>query len=169
VYLVALDDSPDTRSATLVEAPISRERVAELLRVRPELRVDGSRPTNAELMDRLRGLWPPHETVLYIGLAGTSLKSRVGQYYSTRLGARRPHAGGWPLKTLANLDELTVHYATTDAPVEAEHALMKAFAKSVDREDLSLLHDPAHAYPYGNLDGPDGRKAHGITGAREPR
>jgi hypothetical protein len=170
VYLVALDASPETCSATLGEAPISTARVAELLRVRPELRLDGSRPTAAVLAERLAGCWLPDETVLYIGLAGTSLQRRVGQYYTTALGARRPHAGGWFLKTLSNLDELTVHYAAAADPVAAERHLFEEFIDGVDRAGCDALHDPTCPYPFANLVGPTGvRKAHGITGAREPR
>lgn len=169
VYLVALDASPD-RCATISEAPISKGRVAELLRVRPELRLDGSRPTVAMLFERLAACWLPDETVLYIGLAGTSLQRRVGQYYTTPLGARRPHAGGWFLKTLSNLDELTVHYAAAVDPAVAERELLEAFIDGVGGASCNGLRDRACPYPFANLVGPTGvRKAHGITGAREPR
>ena len=96
VYLVALDKSPDTCRATLADAPISDERVNELLHVRPELRLDGARPTVGTLSKRLAACWLPDETVLYIGLAGTSLQRRVGQYYTTPLSARavRTQVGG---------------------------------------------------------------------------
>ena len=170
VYLVALDAAPDTCTATLAEAPINDQRVAELLRVRPELRLDGSRPTVAALGKRLAGCWLPDETVLYIGLAGTSLQRRVGQYYTTPLGARRPHAGGWFLKTLSNLDELAIHYATAADPAAAERDLLKAFIESIDGAAGNGLHDSSCPYPFANLVGPSGvRKAHGITGARAPR
>jgi hypothetical protein len=167
---VTLDEAPDTCTATLAKAPINDERVAELLRVRPELRLDGSRPTVDALRERLAGCWLPDETVLYIGLAGTSLQRRVRQYYTTPLGARRPHAGGWFLKVLSNLDELTVHYATTADPAAAERELLQTFVDSIDGAEGDKLHDPVCPYPFANLVGPDGvRKAHGITGAREPR
>jgi hypothetical protein len=170
VYLVALDSSPDTYIATLAEAPISTVRVAELLRVRPELRLDGSRPTVVALVQRLAGCWLPDETVLYIGLAGTSLQRRVGQYYTTPLGARRPHAGGWFLKTLSNLDELTVHYAAAVDPATAERDLLQEFVDGVDSAGCDELHDATCPYPFANLVGPTGvRKAHGISGARAPR
>jgi hypothetical protein len=170
VYIVALDASPNRCAATLAAAPISKERVAELLRVRPELRLDGSRPTGATLSERLAACWLRDETVLYVGLAGTNLQRRVGQYHTTPLGARRPHAGGWFLKTLSDLDEVTVHYAPAVDPVTAERALLQAFVEGVDGAGCAALHDPTCPYPFANLVGPSGvRKAHGITGAREPR
>jgi hypothetical protein len=170
VYLVTLDESPIACDAVLGRAPISKARVAELLGVRPQLRLDASRPTVAKLADRLAGCWLSDETVLYIGLAGTSVERRVRQYYSTPLGARSPHAGGWFLKTLANLDDLTVHYAAAADPPAAENALLQAFVDGVDGKCSCELHDPACPYPFANLVGPTGvRKAHGITGARAPR
>src|SRR5262249_28370986 len=54
----------------------------------------------------------------YVGRAGprkrvmvSELADRVTEYCTTPLGARSPHAGGWPLKTLANLHEVAVHFA----------------------------------------------------------
>lgn len=131
VYLVTFDESPITCDAGLARAPISEARVAELLDARPELRLDAARPTVAMLADRLAGSWRSDETVLYIGLAGTGVQRRVRQYYSTPLGARSPHAGGWFLKTLADLDELAVHYAAAADPAAAERAVLQAFVDGV--------------------------------------
>jgi hypothetical protein len=170
VYLVTLDESPIACDAVLARAPISKARVAELLGVRPQLRLDASRPTVASLADRLAGCWLSDETVLYVGLASTSVGSRVRQYYSTQLGARSPHAGGWYLKTLANLDDLTIHFAAAADPAAAERGLLQAFVDGVDDRRGCELHDPACPYPFANLVGPTGvRKVHGITGARAPR
>jgi hypothetical protein len=170
VYLVTLDDSPSTCDDVLERAPISEARVAELLRARPALRLDASRPSGAILAERLAASWLPNETVLYIGLAGTSVGRRVSQYYSTPLGARSPHAGGWFLKTLSNLDDLTVHYAAAPDPALAERTLLQAFVDGVDDIARKGLHDPVCLYPFANLVGPTGvRKAHGITGACAPR
>lgn len=170
VYVVALDESPSTRDAVLGHAPIGKAKVAELLGVRPELRLDTSRPTVEVLAGRLAGCWLPEETVLYIGLAGTSVGRRVKQYYSTPLGARSPHAGGWFLKTLSNLGDLTVHYSRAVDPGAAERALLQAFVDRVETASCRKLHDPLCPYPFANLVGPaEVRKAHGITGARAPR
>jgi len=69
----------------------------------------------------------PDETILYIGLAGTSLRTRVRDYYKTPLGARRPHAGGWFIKSLANVNDLLVHFAPADDPCAAENAMLGSF------------------------------------------
>jgi hypothetical protein len=114
-------------------------------------------------------MWVPNEPILYVGRASTSIADRVNAYYRTRLGARAPHAGGWPLKTLSNLDGLSVHVAPTDDPAAAETAMIDAFVAGVPKPTSDLLVDPALPLPFANLeDGRGRRKAHGIRGARAP-
>jgi len=95
VYVVSLTEEVDGVGGAQPECPISGGAVEELLRVRRELRADGMRPAQARLAATLASLWLGDETIVYVGLAGTSLQRRVGDYYRTPLGARRPHAGGW--------------------------------------------------------------------------
>jgi hypothetical protein len=169
VYVIALTDDPDSFAEARAECPLSLDRVDELLAARSELLVDGERPTRDELAARLRELWLGDEAIVYVGLAGTSLGHRVGAYYQTKLGARRPHAGGWPLKTLSILDELWVHFAACSDPAEAEHRMLGAFQKQVSPASASALAGE-WKLPFANLEwGKGQRKEHGITGAREPR
>ncbi len=169
VYAVALTDNIRAISA-LPQAPIATAAPEHLLNVRPQLELDGRRPRVDELVARLGSFWLPDETVVYLGLAGTSLRTRVRDYYKTPLGARRPHAGGWFLKTLSNINEAFVHYAQTDTPNAAEDAMLRTFCAGVSEETLATLHDSAHPFPFANLEWPPGvRKAHGITGARAAR
>jgi len=65
----------------------------------------GRRPSADAFAARIASFWLPDEPIVYIGLA-TSLRSRVSGFYRTPIGARRPHAGGWLLKTLSILDRL---------------------------------------------------------------
>jgi hypothetical protein len=114
-----------------------------------------------------KGFWLSDEVILYIGLAGTSLRSRVRQYYCTPLGARRPHAGGDFLKTLSNADDLHVHWASTDNPSWAEGRMLEAFCRSVSEHARAQLFDPEHPFPFANLEWPAGtRKRHGLTGTK---
>ena len=141
-----------------------------LARVRPELRLDGYRPTAEQLRRRLAAFWLPDEVVLYLGLAGTSVGMRIAQYYSTPLGARSPHAGGHWLKTLSNLDQLFVHFASATDPTAAERAMVNAFCRGVSERTKAQLHDPDRALPFANLEWPGtGRKRHGVTGFKAPR
>jgi hypothetical protein len=169
VYIVARTDAIDAlvRSS---RSDVSAAAVAILLETRPELTVDGHRPSVPQLVDRLGRFWLPDEPVVYVGLAGTSVRSRVNEYYRTRLGARKPHAGGWFLKTLSGLSALWVHYAAADDPDAAERLMLGAFCAGVSDESRGSLLDPERPFPFGNLEWPRGiRKRHGIVAATEPR
>jgi hypothetical protein len=169
IYVVALTDDQDSLDGALPLAPISPPAIEELLAVRPELTLDGRRPTADELAARIAAFWLPDETIVYIGLA-TSLRSRVRGFYRTPIGARRPHSGGWFLKTLANLDDLYVHFARISDFDAAEIAMLAGFVALVSPESCALLADPDHPWPFANLEirraGRKIRKRHGIKGAR---
>lgn len=90
----------------------------------------------------------------------------MSQYYKTPLGARKPHAGGWWLKTLTVLDALWVHYAATPDNGKAEVAMLQHFASGLTPASRESLHDPGNPAPFANLrTGRGDIKAHGITGA----
>lgn len=166
-YVVSRLEDPSAAAPTC-PPEIALQAVRELLDVRPELRLDGLRPTADALAARLASFWMPDEGVVYIGLAGTSVRSRLGAYYRTPLGARRPHSGGWFLKTLADLDSLYVHVARAADPTTAEHEMLRRFCSGVSPTSRDSLADPDHPFPFANLEWPRGtRKRHGITGARE--
>lgn len=178
VYLLAVTTDAETTDEALPECPVGLDRVKALIDTRPELRLDKSRPGTAVLSQRLASFWLPSEVVLYVGLAGPrkrkppegELAKRVLEYYATALGARSPHAGGWPLKTLARLDQLAVHYAYCDRVNEREGLMLSAFAANVAPEERRALHDAERVMPFANLEHPPGtRKRHGITGAKAPR
>ena len=133
------------------------------------MRIDGRRATAATLDARLRSFWIPGESVVYIGLAGTSLASRIRQFYRTPLGNRAPHAGGHWLKTLRGLDAFQVTWAASATPDDDEDALLRAFARALPQS--ALAHLPRGAIlPFANLETGDKiRKPHGITGSRVSR
>ena len=121
IYLMATTNDPD-ENPLASGAQIDTKAVELMLDRRQELTVDGSRPSALDFERRLRAMWIPDESVLYVGKA-TSIRSRVRQYYDTSIGARSPHAGGWPLKLLANLDQLStgnnqaIHHVFVPEPV----------------------------------------------------
>ncbi len=172
VYVVALTDDPAALLELPGDAPVSIEAVDHLLTVRPELMLDGVRPKTSSLAARIARFWFPDEVALYIGRAGTTarpraLRTRIRDYYTTPLGARKPHAGGWLLKTLENLPELSVHYAQAADPEEAESEMTREYCRNVSGSTLKAIRDPDRPFPFANLEWPIGvRKNHGITGAR---
>jgi len=167
VYVIATTEDFDAREG-LATCPLASDSIAELIRVRPELTIDGAAASPDSLATRLRAMWLA-EPVVYVGLAGTNTGHRVQQFYRTRIGARAPHAGGWPLKMLETR-LLWVHYGATSKSGAAEREMVDQFAESVPEEVRRSLIDPSAPIPYANLTYPGGRrKAHGISGAREPR
>jgi hypothetical protein len=128
------------------------------------LALDGGRPTAAQLVDRLAIYWLPDEAIVYIGKA-TSLRGRVGGYYSTELGDKRPHAGGHWIKTLSNLASLTVHYAEIcdgRDPEEVETDMLLAFVDGVSPKVKANHPQPDLAIPFANLEIKI-RRNHGIA------
>jgi hypothetical protein len=101
-----------------------------------------------------------------------ALSDRVAEYYTTPLGARSPHAGGWPLKTLTNLSELYVHYAYCADDRGAEARAPDHFAQQLSANTRRALYDAVFPMPYANLEDGHGRRkptaspAHAHRGAR---
>jgi hypothetical protein len=164
-----LEDPELNLSSPVAFAP-DEVALSELIETRPEIKVDGEKPTLEQLADRLSEFWLPNEPILYIGLAGTSVAGRVDQYYKTRIGARTPHAGGWFLKMTSLLPDLFVHFGESEAPGVSEETLLRSFVDGLGYGAVERLRDPAHPMPFANLEFPKGvRKRHGITGAKAPR
>lgn len=174
VYAIALTKRGNAVAGTLPAYPADTRTLTELLMVRPDLKLDKVKgPTVAQVQLRLAGFWLADETVVYIGRSSRPLATRVAEYYGHRLGASSPHKGGWPLKTLAVLDKLWVHWAATDDFVEAEKTMQRAFAAAVSRRSAAALYRSDPLMPFANLeDGDRRRKQHGIgkaTGSMPPR
>ncbi|WP_168991566.1 hypothetical protein [Paraburkholderia sp. UYCP14C] len=171
VYIVSLTDSLDSLDGVLSEAPLSSIDFEHWLYVRPELSIDGSRPTPEELMRRVAAFWLRDEVILYVGLTESqSLSKRLGQYYRTPIGKRSPHAGGYFLKLLSNLDSLWIHYAPSSDPAGAESKIIDWFYSHVSDTAKRDLWDPEHPFPFANLEWPRGtRKKHGFRGSAEAR
>ena len=163
VYCVSISSIEDVLE-TIEEYPASPNKIGEWIEYVPNMKIDGNKPTVEAMAERLNKFWLPKETILYIGKAGTSLRNRISQYYSTKLGDRQPHAGGHWLKTLDNLNELNVFWTTSgdiDAE-ELEQELLRKFVESINYK--SELYDSKHPFPFANLEHPKGkRKIHGIS------
>lgn len=165
VYVVATTPDPDA-ALGLGNAPLELSAIDTLLRVRPEATVDGNSADQGSLADRLAQMWVPGHPIVYIGLAGTSVRRRVNQYYDTAIGARAPHAGGWPVKMLRS-SGLWVHFGSCADPDLTERTMVQAFIDSVPVEARAGLIDPALPLPFANLTVPRGaRKRHGLAGVK---
>lgn len=120
----------------------------------PELKMDGERPTQSTLAERMRSFWIPDQQLVYVGRTAKSLSARVASLYATELGHARPHPGGHWLKVLREVNQLRLWWAETDAPEEYEDVLIEAFADAVPDEARANLPDGAPLLPWANLDSP---------------
>lgn len=155
--------------APLSAAPLDLRAIAAWIARVPNLRLDGRRPTPGQLADRLREFWIPDEPIVYVGLAGTNLRTRVGQFYRTPLGDRGPHAGGHWLKTIAGLETFHISWVETEDPSRMEDELLVAFADRLSTAARACLPD-GPALPFANVEtAAKARKIHGISGATLPR
>ena len=122
-----------------------------LMKVCPSVTIDGRPASSHDVAERIGAFWIPETSILYVGLAGTSVQKRVDQYYGTRIGQRSPHAGGWWLKSLVNLEGLFVHYAAAEVPESAEAELLKFFAAAVPPSARQALHGSERIAPFANV------------------
>ena len=164
VYVVSLSADPTSNAGIRENAPLSLERVQFWIKRAPTIELDGARnPKPEEITNRLSRFWLPDENIVYIGMTTAKLADRVGQYYTTKLGDRRPHAGGHWIKTLSNLDELYVYCTECSMPNKVEGKMMETFKSGVSEATLSRLWDQDNPFPFANLEYPRGhRKKHGI-------
>lgn len=130
-----------------------------------------SKSTSDRLVERLKSFWLPDETILYIGMTGSSLGKRVRDYYKTKLGDPKPHRGGQWIKTLENLEHLNIYWTTTEKEnaKALEQAFLRTFVENVSQKSLTHLSDPYHPYPFANIEFPKGtKKNHGICFSTNP-
>jgi transcription elongation factor GreA len=118
----------------------------------PDLRLDGKRPTVAELQTRLASFWLPDQVILYIGSSPKSVGARLSAIYKTPLGERRPHAAGYWLKTLHLLSRTRIWWSPTEEGELWEDALIDSFVKGVGKLPYALLVTPSGE-----------QRAHGLT------
>jgi transcription elongation factor GreA len=147
IFAVELPEPSEHCSIDIDEVRRWLERV-------PDLKMDGERPTQSTLAERMRRFWVPNQQLVYVGRTAKSLSARVASLYATELGHARPHPGGHWLKVLRDLPQLRLWWAETDAPEEYEDVLIEAFALSVSEEDRAGLPDGAPLLPWANLDSP---------------
>jgi hypothetical protein len=167
VYVVSLTEVADEVAGVKAAVPLSDTALSELIAVCPSITLDGEpRPAREQVASRIGSYWLADECVLYIGLAGQPLRSRVRQYYRTPLGAAKPHKGGWWLKTLSVLSDLYVHYAVAPNFKEAEDDMLRTFAATVSEASRARWPAGDPLMPFANLrDGDWRRRQHGIRSA----
>ena len=95
---------------------IDANAIRQWLERAPDLRLDGKRPSVAELQSRLASFWLPGQPILYIGSSQKSVTARLAAMFKTQLGERRPQSAGYWLKTLHDLNKARIWWAPTPDP-----------------------------------------------------
>ena len=120
--------------------------------------------------NRLAEFWLPDESILYIGKAstrknGSGISKRIREYFSTTIGDGGPHSGGQWVKSLANLNTLTVYYGVCDDPNEIEVQMLQFFMCNVSKTTLEGLYDKRLPIPFANIK-VTRNKSHGFKNQR---
>lgn len=146
---------PETRPGVYVIAshipagpdiPLDREKIGNWMQIASGMTLDGqAAPSIDALRTRLARYWQPGETILYVGLAGKSLRKRIDQFYKHKVGHNKPHSGGFWLKLLNDewLSSVSVYWATTGQPDLCEYQMLRGFAE----RRVGLSGDGPHILP----------------------
>ena len=137
----------------IVELPAPQPRVsinptavAEWLGRAADLRLDGKRPSVAELQSRLASFWLPDQAILYIGSSRKGVGARLAGMYKTPLGERRPQPAGYWLKTLRDIGRARIWWSPSDDPELWEDALLDRFVKAAGALPFAVLETPSGGY-----------------------
>jgi len=167
VYAVSLSNNPDENLNIISTPSFDVQQTIEWIKTCPKMQIDAAKVSNFKLLqERLEQFWFPDENILYIGKAGTSLRTRVSQYYSTKIGAGRPHSGGQWIKTLSNLNECYVYYCKSEQPAVDEDKLLHFFMDNISESTKQKLRDANLPLPFANIRHLGKDKNHGLNNQR---
>lgn len=121
-----------------------------------QILVDNLIANSQQIKNRLSKFWLSDETIVYIGKAGPTnsrtLRKRVDEYYKTKLGCDKKHAGGHWLNVLQNVNQLTVFYCdyVNNDIEEKEEEMMSYFIENVSAFTKENLFDKVNCFPFAN-------------------
>lgn len=168
VYVIALT-SDKNEIETLSEPLFNDSAIDNWIKLvaatNKSILVDKKQATTGLLKERLSKFWLPDETIVYIGKAGPTkkrtLKKRVNEFYETKLGCNKKHAGGHWLNTLKNINALNIFYSETDPSIEEK--MIEYFRLNVSEKTKERLLDQENCFPFANKEkNKSERKKHGI-------
>lgn len=158
-YVVALSDKFD-QSTCSNKPELNNEEIVKWINVinsgGKSIIIDKVVADLASIRNRLEQLWLPDETILYIGKAGPNkrrtVEKRLHEYFDTKFGSKKWHAGGHWLNSLKNLDSLNIYYTSyQDLDIDViEEQMISYFMQNVSETTKKALHDPDNCYPFAN-------------------
>ncbi len=169
IYIIAITDDRD--KIVTIDKPIFNDKeINDWINLVSSggktLLIDKVPATIQSIKLRLEQFWLPDETIVYIGKAGPkvnrTLKKRLEEFYVTRLGCNKKHAGGHWLNTLQNLSDLNIFYSEADPDIEED--MIKYFCGRVSCKTKEQLYDNINCFPFANKElNKSVRKSHGFT------
>jgi hypothetical protein len=169
VYVIALTDHPDKMNT--LELPVFSDVAIQnwmklLNQHGTSILIDDEVASVDMLKRRLSGYWLPDETIIYIGKVGPTqgrtFKKRLKEFYDTKLGCDKPHAGGHWINTLDNPQGLTIFYCICDPLLEEQ--MIDFFCQQVSYKTKAQLHDNVNCFPFANKEkNKSTRKKHKIS------
>ncbi len=149
--------------------PISDEILTNWINKTNGFTIDKNLTTNKDLiLNRLKQFWLPDENILYIGKApkranNKGIGNRVNEFYRTKFGDSKPHAGGHWIKLLEILNNCEVHFFECHNSGKIEIEVLEFFINNVSDESKKILLDTEITIPFANLEFTKGKiKKHGL-------
>jgi len=143
IYIVL---TPNKKATNLI---FNRGAINLWIKKVANMEVGTEKPTFENLSTELKRFWFNNEIILYVGQTSQPIRTRVNQYYKTEIGERKPHSGGYWIKTLAFLNDCLVFWKACDHPKEIETKILTFFHhqfsdKNISKENLII--------PFANLE-----------------
>ncbi|WP_042369627.1 GIY-YIG nuclease family protein [Bacteroides neonati] len=169
VYIISMSNDPSVNT-TMERLPISMNILQSWIDKLSGFKLDKEFTFDLKaIINRISIYWLSDENILYIGKA-TNLNTRVRQFYTTKIGEKKPHAGGHWLKMLSNLSDLYVYYIECEDSESKERELLDAFNASASFSKTLRLRDGTMIIPFANLQNSEKkRKNHGLTHMTSPK
>lgn len=115
----------------------------------PNMRINNEEPTYYNLTNEIKKYWLKDEIILYVGKTTQPIQTRVNQYYQTEIGERKPHSGGYWIKTLSFLNDCLIYWAECDNPEITEEKILRFFHNKLSNKDISKEN---LVLPFANLE-----------------
>ncbi len=148
--------------------PLNEAAISNWLGNSKRVEIDEKKVDIKTVKKHLSTFWKPNESIVYIGQSSLSQKGinkRLSDFFGHQPGNKGPHAGGYWVKLLNNINNLNVHYTICENPHELEFRMLMYFImKTSGEKDIYKLNNIGSYLPFANLT-VDVDKPHGITGA----
>jgi len=120
-----------------------------------DLQIDGEKVTDKKQVEQyLMQFWNSNENIVYIGESSSPtnpLQKRVKQFYTHKVGQKGPHTGGYWLKLLSCLNNVSVYYAQATNPREVEFKMLMKFIELSTGKSFYKIKNFANHLPFANV------------------